>query len=61
MLLGFTTLIMYFHEQIMHLCFAPFIGGGGHKEFYLALMEGGGAQKVLDLQFFHFVTPPPCY
>ena len=35
-------------------------GGAGHKQFYPVLSEGGGgAQKVSDPQFSHFVTPPP--
>ena len=43
-------------------------GGGCAKKFLpfkrrvrkvLPCLEGGGAPKVLDLQFFHFVVPPP--
>ena len=31
---------------------------GGHEKFYPVLTGGGGAQKVWDPQFSHFVAPP---
>ena len=34
-------------------------GGGGYKSFYPDLRERGGGQKVLDLQLYQFVVPPP--
>ena len=40
--------------------FPSFIGGGGHKKFPSALrVGGGGAQKVWDIQFSHFVDSLP--
>ena len=33
-------------------------GGGGEKSFH-SLKGGGGARKVLDPRFSHFVAPPP--
>ena len=34
-------------------------GGGGGAEQVLAMLKGGGGvQKVWDLQFSHFVSPP---
>ena len=35
----------------------PLFKTGAHK--VLPCLDGGGAQKVLDPQFSHFVAPPP--
>ena len=39
--------------------FSPFKRGGGHENFTLSSVGGGGAQQVLDPQFSHFVATPP--
>ena len=35
------------------------VGGGGRARKVLPCLERGGAQKVLDPLFSHFVAPPP--
>ena len=39
--------------------FSPYKRGGGVKIFTLTLGGGGGAQKVSDPRFSHFVDPLP--
>ena len=49
-------------------CFSHIVGGGvksfhvlnGGVRKVLPCLEGGGAQKVSDMQFSHFVARPPC-